>query len=657
MGTHRHSHTVTAAGLLITLGIIFGDIGTSPLYVMKAIVGDRVISEQLILGGVSCVFWTLTLQTTLKYVVFTLRADNNGEGGIFSLYALVRKLGKWLVYPAMIGGCTLLADGIITPAISITSAIEGLIVWNPSIPHSVVIPLVVGILTLLFFVQQFGTHIIGRAFGPIMMLWFSMLAVLGLGWVTTNPRVLWALNPYYAYDLLAHHPEGFLLLGAVFLCTTGAEALYSDMGHCGRENIRVSWVAVKLALILNYMGQGAWLLQFSGSPLHNRNPFFGLMPDWFVIIGVVVATLATIIASQALISGSFTLISEAIQLGFWPKTRIQYPSDEKGQLYVPGTNWALYLGCVGIVLFFGGESSRMEAAYGLAITLTMLSTTLLLLQYLRLKRYSGIFISLFATVYLAVEGAFLVSNLNKIAEDGWISLVVAGVLLFIMFIWRQARIIKDQYHRSISLQEYLPQFIELSNDQEVPKYASHLVYLTGEKSTQEIDEKIIYSIFRKQPKRADIYWFVHVNVEDEPYRMEYAVKILAPDDVIRIDFHIGFRVQPRINLLYRKVIEDLVASGEVNITSRYHSLNKYNYAGDFRFVVLERFLSNDVLLPLYERYVMSTYYLLKFLSLSDEKSYGLDTSNVTVEKVPLVVGHTRNLSLKRILPSDTAPQS
>jgi KUP system potassium uptake protein len=484
-----------------------------------------------------------------------------------------------------------------------------------------------------------------------------MLGVLGIGWVSTNPGVLWALSPYYAYDLLAHHPEGFLLLGAVFLCTTGAEALYSDMGHCGRENIRLSWGAVKLALLLNYMGQGAWLLQFSGSRLNNRNPFFGLMPEWFVIIGVVVATLATIIASQALISGSFTLISEAIQLGFWPKTRIQYPSDEKGQLYVPGTNWALYLGCVGIVLFFGGESSRMEAAYGLAITLTMLSTTLLLLQYLRLKRYSGAFIGVFAAVYLAVEGTFLVSNLNKIAEDGWISLVVAGALLFIMFIWRQARMIKDQYHRSISLNEYLPQFIELSNDTEVPKYASHLVYLTGEKSTQEIDEKIIYSIFRKQPKRADIYWFVHVNVEDEPYRMEYEVKILAPDDVIRIDFHIGFRVQPRINLLYRKVIEDLVASGEVNITSRYHSLNKYNYAGDFRFVVLERFLSNDVLLPLYERYVMSTYYLLKFLSLSDEKSYGLDTSNVTVEKVPLVVGHTRNLSLKRLLPSPTETQA
>jgi len=645
MGKDKHIHKISAAALLVTLGIIYGDIGTSPLYVFKAILGEDIISEQLVLGSLSCVFWTLMFQTTIKYVIITLRADNNGEGGIFSLFALVRRRAPALVWVAIIGGSALLADGIITPPISVSSAVEGLLIHNPDL-HT--IPIVIAILIFLFLLQSFGTKSIGSAFGPIMLIWFLMLAVLGWNQIASNPSILKALNPYYAYDLLVKYPGGFWLLSAVFLCTTGAEALYSDLGHCGRANIRYTWVFVKTCLLINYFGQGVWILNLVGQKLDGRNPFYSLMPPWFLIYGIVIATLAAIIASQALITGSFTLISEAIRLNLWPKVKIKYPTILKGQIYVPSINWMLMFGCIGIVLYFK-ESSNMEGAYGLAISLTMMMTSILLSFYLvYIKRISKAIVAVGFIFYFIIEFSFLVANLSKFLHGGYVTLIIGVVLIAVMWVWFAARKIKNRLTEFVSLNDYYPLLKEISGDLTVPKYATHLVYLTSANHPQEIESKIIYSIFQKQPKRADIYWFVHIDVVDDPYTMEYSVEILIPDDVIRVEFRLGFRVEQRINLFFRKVVEDLVENKEVDFTSRYTSLNKRNVIGDFRFVVLEKHLSFDNHLPKYDQMIMDIYFMLKEASLTETSAFGLDTSSVTIEKVPMVIYPMEQIKLQRI---------
>jgi len=641
---HNKLSKVSMAGLLVTMGIIFGDIGTSPLYVFKAIVADKVISPELILGGLSAVFWTITLQTTVKYVIIVLRADNNGEGGIFSLYALIRRRRPYLILPAIIGGCALLADGMITPPISVSSAVEGLLILNPDIPT---IPIVLTIITTLFLIQRVGTSIVGKVFGPLMLIWFLMLGILGLISLTSHPEVLKALNPYYAYNLLVHYPNGFWLLGAVFLCTTGAEALYSDMGHCGKKNIRISWIFVKTTLILNYFGQGAWVINSIGKEVDNINPFYAIMPQWFLLPGIVIATFAAIIASQAMISGSFTLISEALRLNVWPKVRIKYPSEAKGQLYVPSVNWILWGGCMAIVLYFK-ESSRMEAAYGLAIVTTMMMTTILLSSYLRKIKTPKAIVLIITIVYLSIESCFLIANIIKIPHGGWMTLLVSLFFITIMWVWFKGRKIKNRLTEFVKLRDYIPILQQLSNDTSVPKYATHLVYLTSADSAMEVENKVVYSILQKQPKRADIYWFVHIHVDDQPYTMEYKVDHIASHDVIKIDFRLGFRVEQKINFYFRKVVEELMKNHEVDVTSRYASLSKLNITGDFRFVVLKRHLSYENELSVYESLIMDAYSILDTLSLSEEKAFGLDTSSVTVEKVPMIVAPVKEFKLKRV---------
>lgn len=655
-GVSKNLNKVTSAGLIIALGIIYGDIGTSPLYVLNEIIHGKVISEQLILGSLSCVIWTLTLQTTFKYVILTLKADNKGEGGIFSLYALVRRRKKWLVIPAMIGGAALLADGIITPPISITSAIEGLR-QLPSLSHittSTIVGIVIAIISLIFFMQQFGTASIGKLFGPIMLVWFTMLAVLGSIHLLDDIAIFKAFNPYYAVDLLTHYPKGFWLLGAVFLCTTGAEALYSDLGHCGKGNIRISWIFVKGCLILNYLGQGAWLLaNYKGGPIPESiiaggfNPFIGIMPDWFRLAGIIIATTAAIIASQALISGSFTLISEAMRLNLWPKMKIHYPTEEKGQLYIPGISLLLFVGCVAIVLYFQ-KSANMGAAYGLAITMCMISTSILFANFLVSRRILPAWIYLYLLVYLAIEVSFLVANLEKFMHGGYVTLIVGGGLFAVMYVWFRSRKIKNRYVEFVRMEHYIPMIQELSNDRTIPKYATHLVYMTSANNPKEIEHKIIYSILNKKPKRADIYWFVHVDVLDDPYTCEFSVEHIIPNDIIRVEFRLGFRVEQRINLMFRKVVEELVNNKEVNITSRYESLEKNNVVGDFQFIVLEKYLSQDNELPFLERIIMKLYFWLKEISLGEERGFGLDPSNVTIEKFPLIVAPVSKLNLKRV---------
>ena len=646
--TNQHSstiHRLRGAGLLITLGIIFGDIGTSPLYVMDAIIGDGKIQEDVVLGALSCIFWTLTILTTFKYVMLVLMADNRGEGGTFALYALVRRRSKFLFYAALIGGSALLADSIITPPISVSAAVQGLTAIDDQIPIK---PIVISILVLLFVVQGFGTNIMGNAFGPIMMVWFVMLAVLGAKEIVVNPEVFKAINPYYAYNLLVNHKEGFWLLGSIFLCATGVEALYSDLGHCGRPNIRVSWVFVKIALLLNYFGQGAWLISQQNTSLSTLTPFYSLMPEWFLPYGIAIATLATIIASQAMISGAFTLISEAIRLNMWPKVKINYPTNLKGQIYVPSINWLLLFGCIGIVLYFE-NAEEMEAAYGLAINLTMLMTTVMFSFYLfYIKKVPFLWVFFFFTLYMFVEGSFLIANLSKFMHGGFITVLISGGVGFVMYAWFRARKIKNRLTEYVKVDEYFPLIQELSTDFSVPKYATHLVYLTGAYNPREIESKIIYSIFQKQPKRADIYWLLHIDVMDDPYTMEYKVNILLPHDVIRVDFRLGFRIEHKINLFFRKVVEDLVKNKEVDFTSRYTSLNKRNVIGDFRFVVLEKHLSHENALPHAEKLVMNAYFILKDISLSEQSAFGLDTSSVTIEKVPLVIAPIQDFQLKRV---------
>ena len=653
----KQINKVSAAGLLIALGIIYGDIGTSPLYVFNSIIKDRIISEALIKGTLSLIIWTLTLQTTIKYVILVLRADNRGEGGIFALFALVRRRKKWLVIPAMLGGAALLADGIITPPISITSAIEGLkeLPAFHDLSISTIVFIVLGILVAFFFTQQFGTAKIGKFFGPVMSIWFAMLAVLGIVHMSDDLSILSALNPYYAIHFLFTYPEGFWLLGAVFLCTTGAEALYSDLGHCGRDNIRISWVFVKICILLNYFGQGASLLSHRSGQLMSKqfladnqiNAFFDLMPEWFIVPGVIIATSAAIIASQALVTGSFTLINEAMRLNLWPRMKTNYPSEAKGQIFIPGINTLLFFGCVGVTLYFR-ESTRMEAAYGLAIITTMIMTTILFANYMVLHRVSPVLIWIFLALYFIVEIGFLVALMDKFVHGGFITLMIGFIMFTVMYVWYRARKIKNRYVEFVRVEEYIPKMEELSNDTSVPKYATHLVYLTSANNPKEIEHKIIYSILSGKPKRADIYWFIHVDTLDDPYTSEYSVEHIIPNDIIRVEFRLGFRIAPRLNIMFRKVVEDLVANREVNITSRYESQQKNNMVGDFQFIVMEKFLSQDNELPFMEHMIMKLYFWIKEISVTEERSFGLEQSNVLTEKFPLVVAPVSKLKLKRI---------
>ncbi|HEX8428171.1 KUP/HAK/KT family potassium transporter [Hymenobacter sp.] len=637
-------HVATPAGVLIALGIVYGDIGTSPLYTLRAIFARGPIQEEVVLGSVSAIFWTLTLLTTVKYMLLALRADNNGEGGILSLYALLRRRPtKWLYIPAILGASALLADGIITPPISVASAIEGLQILKPDLNT---VPIILAIITGLFVFQQFGTAIIGKLFGPVMLVFFSMLAVLGVVQLLHYPAVFKALNPYYAINLVVNVPGGFWLLGAIFLCSTGAEALYADLGHVGRGNIYFSWTFVKVCLILNYFGQAAWLMQHVGQKLAGQNLFYKLMPDWFLLPGIAICTLATIIASQALISGSFTLIIEALRLRFWPKVRISYPTELRGQAYVPSINWLLYVGCVGVVLYFR-ESGNMEAAFGLAVTLTMLMTTVLLAYYLYYKRVSVLWIGLLVVVYFTIEGSFLVANLRKFPEGGWLSILLASIMLSVMLIWIRGQRLRNELTEFKDLAEYLPMLKELSNDHSVPKYATHLVYLTKSDNPKCVENGVIYSIFMKRPKRADVYYFIHVETTDDPYTTTYTVQHIMPNELVRIDFRLGFRVDHAINIMFRQVVTDLVKNKEVDITSRYESLNKNEIVGDFQFILLNKTLPTRYLLRGLLSTVMNLYERLKHLGVSEQESFGLDNSNVSIENVPLVIPARPELQLVR----------
>ncbi|TWP24504.1 potassium transporter Kup [Apibacter muscae] len=645
--------------MIVTVGVVFGDIGTSPLYVMRAIVAANHmphISEEFIIGALSCIIWTLTLQTTIKYVIIALRADNKGEGGILALYSLVKKMKKkWLYLVAILGAATLVSDGVITPSMTIVSAIEGLKNYNP---NTQVVPITIFILIALFVIQQFGTQSIGKFYGPIMTLWFIMLGVLGLIEFLPHLYVIKAFNPYYAIHLMmdvssnaGSVTEGkhmiLLIMGAVFLCTTGAEALYSDLGHCGIKNIRISWIFAKVCLILNYLGQGAWILANPEQAQSGGNPFFMMMPETFLIIGVIMATLAAIIASQALITGSYTIFSEAMSLNFWPRQRVEYPTHEKGQMYIPAINWGLLVSCIFVVLHFK-ESAKMEAAYGLAITITMLMTTILLVFYLKLKKVHALLIVLFGAVYLIIEGGFFYANVLKFAEGGWITMFLAGLIAVCMYVWFNGRKLKNKYVQYVDLKPCLPIIKDMKVDTSLSKYATNLVYISRSNSPNEIEAKIIFSIINKNPKRADYYWFLKVENDLNPYTFEYDVMELIPDTLYQVKFRLGFKVEPLINIYFAQVLEDLKVSGKINLISKYPSLRKHDIPADFKFILIDRVFNQEYLLSIKERFILRFYNMVKYMGISDTSALGLDSYNVEVEQVPMLTDVIYKNRIKRV---------
>ncbi|MEN9346816.1 MAG: hypothetical protein RLZZ77_327 [Bacteroidota bacterium] len=637
---------VTTASLLVALGIIYGDIGTSPLYVFKSIIGPRPITEELVLGGVSCVIWTLILQTTIKYVWLTLKADNDGEGGIFSLYALVRRYSKWLVIPTILGATTLLADGIITPPISVASAVEG-ITLIPSLAYLPTVPIVVVILSALFFFQRYGTHKVGRVFGPVMFIWFGLLLVLGLSQALTFPSVFRAFNPHYAIELLTLYPQGFWLLGAVFLATTGAEALYSDLGHCGRKNIRITWFFVKTCLIANYLGQAAWALQFGGTTLGDRNPFYEMMPEWFLIPGILIATAATIIASQALISGSYTLISEAIHLNFWPRVAIHQPSDLKGQIYVPSVNTILWIGCVLMIVYFQ-SSSHMEAAYGFSITVAMMMTTYLLAFFMIYKlKWNKFLVFGLILLFATVELSFFIANVAKIKER-WMFLFFELFIFLTMYIWYYGRKINNRFTHFVDVGKYAPIIQRLKQDESITRSANHLIYLTKANNRHEVEEKIIQSILSQHPKRADVYWLLHIHRTEQPFTLAYEVSELVDDTIIKVNVHVGFRIQPHTEQYFKQIIHDLIANQELNMHEHWKSHSVYSHEPHFQFVIIEKYLSTENQLNMKQYLFMKFYFFLKKLGLQDTKAFGIDKSHALIEYKPLIITPPTATTLKRI---------
>lgn len=634
LSTHKK---LTAMGLLIAIGIVFGDIGTSPLYVMRTILrANPHFDANYILGAVSCIIWTLTLQTTLKYVIVALRADNKGEGGVLALFTLIRKRGyHWLFIVAILGASTLIADGVITPAITVTSAIEGLHGLSTDIP---IVPIVLFIISTVFFIQRFGTGSIGTYFGPFMLVWFLLLGILGMIHVVDYPYIIKAFNPYYAIKLLASSPEWFLILGAVFLCTTGAEALYSDLGHCGRRNITISWIFVKVMLILNYMGQGAYIVSHSASMHTGINPFYAIMPNWLLIPGIIMATGAAIIASQALISGCFTIFSEAVHLNFWPTMKFKYPSVDKGQIYIPRINNLLYILCIITVLLFQ-TSAHMEAAYGLSITITMLTTTVMLAVYLKQRFTPHWLVIAFLLVYLLIEGFFFLANLTKFAHGGWFTIMLALIAGSTMYIWYSAWNIRRKYLKFKKLSDYYDIIRDLKADETIPKYATNLVYIRQSDSDDMVEDKLIYSIINKQPKRADHYFLVHFSNDDAPDTLNYTCHELIEQTLYAINIRVGYRVNPLMTLYLRQIVEDLIAQHRFDIRSCYPSLRKHNIAGDFRFIVLHRIYYASTVVSASDNFMLHLFGFIRHIGIDDEQALGLDTSNVTVERVPFVINN------------------
>ena len=659
---------MSAAGLLIAIGIVYGDIGTSPLYVMKSIVegngGIGNVNRDFIIGSISLVLWTVTLLTTLQTVIIALKATNHGEGGIFALYTLVRKRAKWLVLPALIGGAAILADGTLTPAVTVTTAIEGLKGLNfggnvPVSTQNMVIAITVVILLVLFSIQKMGTSIIGKAFGPIMFLWFTFLGVMGVMNMVGDWSILQAINPIYAIRLLVspYNKAGLFILGSIFLATTGAEALYSDVGHVGKSNIIGSWPFVFVCLSLNYFGQGVWILN---NPTYRPadggvlNPFFEMIPANIRLFAIILATIAAVIASQALITGSFTLVAEASGLKFLPRMNINYPSNEKGQIYIPSINKGICVATIAIVLYFQ-TSAHMEAAYGLSITISMLMTTILLYEWLVMKKVNTVWNWIFLIFFGVLDIMFMISSLTKFTHGGYVSLFIAGAIGFVMYVWYYGNKVRDKREARnayVRLDEYTDMLTNLSHDENYPTYATNLVYMANVKYNKFIKREILYSILDKRPKRAKAYWFVTVNVTNEPFTAEYAVNTYGTKNVINIQLYLGFKKQTSVNVYIRQIVHDLIADGTIEAQPQEYTTTPGRDVGDFTFVIVQDVISPQTQLVGYEKWLVEARVRLQNLSSNPASWFGLEYADTIIERIPLILGRPNPSYIKRIKPKD-----
>ena len=662
------SKRMSAAGLLIAIGIVYGDIGTSPLYVMKSIVegngGIGNVNRDFIVGSISLVLWTVTLLTTVQTVLIALKATNHGEGGIFALYTLVRKRAKWLVLPALIGGAAILADGTLTPAVTVTTAIEGLkgLKFGGNVPVStqeMVIVITVVILLVLFSIQKMGTSIIGKAFGPIMFIWFTFLGVMGVINMAGDWTIIQAINPVYAIKLLfsPYNKAGIFILGSIFLATTGAEALYSDVGHVGKKNIIGSWPFVFVCLSLNYFGQGVWILNNPHFQLADGgvlNPFYEMIPINIRLFAIILATIAAVIASQALITGSFTLVAEASGLKFLPRMNINYPSTEKGQIYIPSINKGICVATIAIVLYFQ-TSAHMEAAYGLSITISMLATTILLYEWLAMKKINPIWNWIFLIFFGVLDIMFMISSLTKFTHGGYVSLFIAGVIGFIMYVWYYGNKVRDKRESRnayVRLDEYTDMLTNLSHDEDYPTYATNLVYMANVKYNKFIKREILYSILDKRPKRAKAYWFVTVNVTNEPYTAEYAVNTYGTKNVINVQLYLGFRKQTSVNVYLRQIVHELIADGTIEPQPQKYTTTPGRDVGDFSFVIVNDVISPQTQLVGYEKWLVEARVRLQNLSSNPASWFGLEYADTVIERVPLILGRPNPSYIKRIKPKD-----
>ncbi|WP_455138125.1 KUP/HAK/KT family potassium transporter [Thermophilibacter sp.] len=663
---------LSAGMILVTLGVVYGDIGTSPMYTLKAIIsgngGLATMSQDVVLGALSLIIWTLTLITTVKYVLVAMKADNHNEGGIFALYSLVRRCAKWLIIPAMIGGAALLADGILTPAVTVTTAIEGLrtvdfIYAVIGDNQSIVVAVVICILCVLFFMQKAGTSTIGKLFGPVMTVWFVFLGVAGLLNIGANLEVFRALNPVRGIEFLFDgnlNAAGLMVLGNVFLCTTGAEALYSDMGHVGKPNIYATWPFVKVCLILNYLGQGAWIIANSGSPelgsVADLNPFFQMLPGQIRVFAVILSTFAAIIASQALITGSYSIVSEAVRLDLMPHMKINYPSETKGQIYIPLVNSIMWAGCICVVLLFQ-TSAHMEAAYGLAITVTMLMTTVLLTVYLARVRHKGALAVPFAIFFGAIEFMFFFSSLTKFFHGGYVTVIMSFLIFAVMYVWRRGTATELTQTVFLPVREYLDQLFDLSHDESYPLLADNLVFLTNDSSFDKLDRDILYSILDKRPKRARAYYFLNVQVTDEPHTHEFIVNDFGTDFLFKIQIRLGFKVNQRINTYLYQIVADLVANNQIAPQNHKYSIYREKSAvGDFRFCLIRKVLSPETDLSGFDQRIIELKYLIRSVCGSPARWYGLENSSVIYEYVPLFSKAKRQHRLTRLPLEEVAPQ-
>ena len=631
-----NTHKASLAGVLITIGIVFGDIGTSPLYVFQAITGNGTnFSKDLIIGGLSAVIWTLILLATIKYIYFALNADNKGEGGIFALFALLKaKRIRWVIIPALIGCATLLADGFITPAISISSAVEGINNIKPDFP---VLPVIFGIIIALFAVQQFGSSAIGKAFGPVMLVWFAFLAYLGITNIAKNTEVLAAFNPYYAYNLVANVKGGFIVLGAVFLCSTGAEALYSDLGHCGKNNIRISWSLMSVILVINYLGQAALCLS-DGFVLDSRQTvFYAMVPKEILPFAIGIATAATIIASQALITGVFTLMNEAIKLNLWTNLKVKYPTDHKGQIYIPFINWFLMAGCLIVIAIFQ-KASAMEASYGLAITINMVMTSILLCYLLILKypKLKYLYISIFS-IFIIIEAIFLSSNLGKIMHGGAFTLILSIGFFVMLYLYYRARKLRKSITEYISMDDVIPLLNAVKNDPGIQYEASNLVYPTRSNSPNKLDSTVYFSLFKKRPRKAGVVWFLHLDILSDPWGVHYTVNEIIDNYCYYVNLQLGFKEEHRIEYMMRKIQCKMVEKGELTGESVFQSVKGQFEEADFKFIVLNSRIATDNKLTAFQSICVKAYRFVKATGLKPAEDFGLDKTNVMVEYIPISV--------------------